>query len=84
MYDLSSYLVNDLYEEFKDSMRHVIDKRSRACLLDESMNRQNQNLEFFNIKSFETRLIKIKLIEIKLLFLKRERLLQGQISNLTN
>ncbi len=32
--------MNDLYEEFKSSVRHVIDKRSRACLLDESMNRQ--------------------------------------------
>jgi hypothetical protein len=39
MYDWSSYLVNDLYEGFKSSVRHVIDKWSRACFDDESMNR---------------------------------------------
>ncbi len=60
MYDWSSYLVNDLYEESKDSVRHVIDKRSRACFDDdvrhvinkrsracfddESMNRHYYNL----------------------------------------
>jgi hypothetical protein len=40
MYDWSSYLVNDLYEESKSSVRHVIGKRPRACFDDESMNRQ--------------------------------------------
>jgi hypothetical protein len=39
MYDWSSYLVNGLYEGFKGSVRHVIDKRPRACFGDRSMNR---------------------------------------------